>query len=337
MQEIKTLDYIGQQIQKFNVTDAAIAELHKNYMELKIKGIDDKEGYKAVKAARLDIKSRRVSVEKMRKELTTDALLVQRKVNEEAKRITAKLEAIEDHCEKQESWIDQEKERIRIEQEEREKLKIKERYQLLLKHGMKFDGFTFKGGYVHEQDGVGLYSFFEESIEADSVKNLSDEEFGVYLGKISESHYLTIDYEQKEMQKEREKQRILDEDRLKKETEILLEKESLQALADQQAKELADIKKVEASKVIAKTLIESRIIPPNNFGVNITDAPIIPIEDINREIIRSKLSNELDNGLVRGKYSITFMSDYMDKVELLHEPLHLGLISILEKEYAIKN
>ena len=61
-------------IVKFVPTDTAIAELRDRYMALKINGIEDREGFKAVHEARMVVKTKRVDVEKKRKELKADAM-----------------------------------------------------------------------------------------------------------------------------------------------------------------------------------------------------------------------------------------------------------------------
>lgn len=105
--------HIKTELTKFNMTDAAIAQMEKEYLPLKIKGMDDKEGYSLVRTARIFVKGKRVEIEKTRKVLKEESLLFGRAVDTEAKRITAKLETIEGHLSKQENAIDAEKERIK--------------------------------------------------------------------------------------------------------------------------------------------------------------------------------------------------------------------------------
>ena len=49
---LSTDDIIQNEIRKYSVADAVIAEYKDKFKGLKIKGIDDKQGYKAVKEAR---------------------------------------------------------------------------------------------------------------------------------------------------------------------------------------------------------------------------------------------------------------------------------------------
>jgi uncharacterized membrane protein YqiK len=117
---------LSTELQKFSVTDAAIAKAKKNYMVLTISGLEDAEGYKLVHESRMKVKSKRVEVEKTRKELKADALAYGKAVDARAKEITTQLEEIENYLYTQEKVIDDEKEAIRTkakrEQEEKERI-----------------------------------------------------------------------------------------------------------------------------------------------------------------------------------------------------------------------
>lgn len=95
----------ANQVISFNLTDAGLAELSAKYLPLTVSNPDDTDGYHAVKTARLDVKARRVAVEKTRVEMKADALEYGRRVDAEAKRITAKLTHIESHLEAQEAIV----------------------------------------------------------------------------------------------------------------------------------------------------------------------------------------------------------------------------------------
>jgi DNA repair exonuclease SbcCD ATPase subunit len=111
----KAPSHIETELAKFTITDAAIATMAEKYMPLSINGLDDKDGYDKVHAARMVVKGKRVEIEKIRKELKKDALAFGKAVDGEAKRITALLEGIEGHLSDQQSAVDDEKERIKRE------------------------------------------------------------------------------------------------------------------------------------------------------------------------------------------------------------------------------
>lgn len=98
-----------------------IAEISK-YKELRINGINDIAGYKAVFQALQDVKQDRIKVEKMRKALKQDALDYGRAVDAKAKEIQALIEPVEDHLKAEREAIDNEK--ARIEQEKKNAAEI---------------------------------------------------------------------------------------------------------------------------------------------------------------------------------------------------------------------
>lgn len=126
-----TVQEVETGVIKFVPTDTAIAELRDRYMALKVNGIDDKEGLKAVHDARMIVKGKRVEVEKMRKQLKADALEYGRKVDAEAKRITALLQPIEDHLQHEEDIVKREQERIAAEEAARKAAITKDRLEKL--------------------------------------------------------------------------------------------------------------------------------------------------------------------------------------------------------------
>ena len=108
-----SIETVATELQRFDLADTAIAAMRAEYMPLTICGLTDTVGYKAVHSARMVVKNHRVQVEKVRKELKADALEYGRRVDAEAKRITAMLEPIEGHLARKEDAYEAEKERIR--------------------------------------------------------------------------------------------------------------------------------------------------------------------------------------------------------------------------------
>ena len=121
-------NFIKTELQKFNIADAVIFKMSAEYLPLKVKGLDDREGLKKVHDARMVVKGKRIEVEKKRKELKESFLRFGQAVDGEAKRIFALLSPIESHLENEESIVEKEKERLRleVEQKEQEKARIAE-------------------------------------------------------------------------------------------------------------------------------------------------------------------------------------------------------------------
>ncbi len=112
-------------IVEYNVSDAAIETLRAKFAGLTAA---TPAGYKLVTAAIGEVRSLRVAVEKKRKELKADALEFGRKVDSEAKRITAALESVEEPLKIEKAKIDDEKARIEAERvaDERRKIEAEE-------------------------------------------------------------------------------------------------------------------------------------------------------------------------------------------------------------------
>ena len=89
MTEIFAAPDAERQLARFSPTDAAIAALSDEYLPLRIVDVKDVAGYKAVHQARMDVKGKRVAIEKVRKELKADALEYGRKVDAAAKRFVS--------------------------------------------------------------------------------------------------------------------------------------------------------------------------------------------------------------------------------------------------------
>src|SRR5690606_24916006 len=90
-------DQAKLEIQKFKVSDAAIAELKEKYGSLTIPSVEDRESLKIVTDAWRHVRNLRISVEKKHKELKADYLLISRTIDGEKNRLVKELEPLEDH------------------------------------------------------------------------------------------------------------------------------------------------------------------------------------------------------------------------------------------------
>jgi colicin import membrane protein len=140
------------------ITDEAIEVLEKKFTPLEI---TDGKTYKAVAAAIGEVRGYRVSVEKKRKELKRDALVYGRKVDGEAKRITALLEPIESQLKTKKQIVDDKKAR-----EAAEKAKIE---------AERINGITGRISKI-QQLTIGLNGQSVESLE-NVLMQVEDERF----------------------------------------------------------------------------------------------------------------------------------------------------------------
>lgn len=106
---------------KFNVTDASLAELDREFAVLPDRNTED--GYSLIAEGIRKLTKHRTGVEKMRKEFVAGALEHQRKVNAEAKRVTERLVAIENRLRAEKKLVDDAKAileaKLRHEEEDR--------------------------------------------------------------------------------------------------------------------------------------------------------------------------------------------------------------------------
>ena len=107
----------GRSLRRFDFANEAIATMRSAYMDLRLRSVEDKETLVRVHEARMDVKAKRVNVEKVRVELKAEALEWGRTVDAEAKRITALLEPIEAHLAEQENAVAEHRARLKAEAE----------------------------------------------------------------------------------------------------------------------------------------------------------------------------------------------------------------------------
>lgn len=131
--QLQPQDFIETELQKFTLTDTAIAEMRANYLSITVADHQDKDNAKLARARRLEVKGLRVETEKLRKALKEDSLRFGKAVDAKARTIIKPLEEIEAHLQTQEDIVlkhaerEAEKERQRVAAEqhaERERLAL---------------------------------------------------------------------------------------------------------------------------------------------------------------------------------------------------------------------
>ena len=207
-------------IVKLNITDAAIAELKEKYLPLKINGIEDKAGLKAVYDARQEVKKTRVALQKYAKDLREDAQAWAKKVIGEEKRVVGELEQIEEHLQAEEDAIQAIKEQIKAEEEAKENARIQERMDAL-----KVYGFTVEYALLKSLDEPSFAKVLENAkaqFEIDEARKREEE-------AAAKAEAERLEAERKELAelraKQAEAQRIIDQENEK----IRLEQEKIEA------------------------------------------------------------------------------------------------------------
>jgi len=270
-----------EQVVNYNVTDAAINEMNKNYMALTITDLADKTQLDSVHEARMIVKGKRIDVEKKRKDLKADAIKWGKTVDGEAKRIFKLLEPIETHLSEEENKVINEKKRIKEEEERKEREIIQSRVDSFLKYDVpvsfidvaqmtdeEFDTkieitkteFELKQKQKAEQEAA-MKAEQErlEQMQKEQAKIKAEQEAAMKaererladIQRIQEAEMEKIENEKKAI--EAEKRRLMDEERkaIEKEKERV-ESEKRKLIEAEKQKELAERKEKDSIEREAK-------------------------------------------------------------------------------------
>lgn len=245
---------MNTEIVEYNITDSAISDLRSQYAEV--------SDIKVVTAALSYVRSLRTDVENRRKELKQDALEWGRKVDGEAKRITALLLQIEGPLKITKKEHDDEKERIRAEKARVEK----ERVDAIEKQINNFN--EILSSSVHLS-----VSSLEIAIQAVTVSLISDDfDYQEYKekAKSTKEHVLAqlekilqtkVEEEQKRAAESAERERIRAEleaqriENAKREEALRLEREELRKQQEEQQRIAAEAQR-KAQEELAKQQAE---------------------------------------------------------------------------------
>lgn len=188
-------------LKKFDVVVPAIEELKKSYLPLKIKSVDDKEGYEKVSKALRFMISKRNEVEEKRKELKADSLAYGKAVDTRAKEITFMLTPIEEHLRIEKEKIDDEIEALKEKKirEEQERLNIRNRR--LLQAGMKLVGNEYFWQNPNDLAQVEILP----SVNLETLDDLSFDEYIDKINSLAKEQQAIFEAEQKKIADERQK------------------------------------------------------------------------------------------------------------------------------------
>lgn len=184
------------EVVKFNIPRAWIAQKKEEYLKLSVSGIEDKNGLTAVTKAWQEVRNKRLAVEKKHKELKGDYLVITRAIDGEKNELVDLLREIEDPLKLEIDRIEEAKEYIKQEVERKAQEKLQSRVVELLDNGMKFNGNYYAIGEVITLDVL-------------TIKNLDDVAYGTLLEKVKSEQQRIVDAEdQKRHLEQEEKDRI---------------------------------------------------------------------------------------------------------------------------------
>lgn len=127
---------------------AKVDEFRAQYKGMKIQGIEDSEGYRAVKEAAKEVRAERIAAKKEAKRINGMILNIKRQFKDHADGVVGEFQALEDGLRSELKRIDEERQELR-EKEEREKLRrFNERTEALFDAGFTYNGYQYTAGMV---------------------------------------------------------------------------------------------------------------------------------------------------------------------------------------------
>lgn len=144
--EISTIspeEYILGEIQKFEQPEDKLQALASQCQSIQVAGIADKDGYEAAKNHWRTLKGTRLAIEAKRKELKEIHVQTGKAIDNEAKRLSQIIEPSELEMEALWRAVDEEKERLRLEEIRSKEAKINGRIAALFQKGFAFNGIDY--------------------------------------------------------------------------------------------------------------------------------------------------------------------------------------------------
>lgn len=200
---------IQNEIKKYSLPDAAIAELKEKYSGITFTSLEDKQNVKLIESAYQEVKKYRTGIENKRKELKKEYLETGRAIDGEAKRLTELLLEIEDPLAEQYALIKEAKEAEKIRKEQEKKAVLLKRVETLEEAGLEFDG--------------NFYSLGNISLDIATIEQLPQEAYENLLTRVGEEKTRLEKEEQERIKAEQEKaeQERLEAERREKERQQL--------------------------------------------------------------------------------------------------------------------
>lgn len=199
-------EYTELSLSLLDEKEETLKALADQYKGLTVDGTEDKEGFKALRNARITLKNERVAIENAAKALREPAIRFQKKVIEREKQLVAIIAPTEEALHAEEKRIEQLKEEARKEREMWEAKQLQDRL-----------------------DKLAEYNYAADWVE---VKHMTDDEFNTLLAHAKASHEEEL-RRQAEIRAEEERKRKEEEERLQREREELA-----RLRAEQEAREV---------------------------------------------------------------------------------------------------
>lgn len=280
---LSTNDALTTNLEKENITDVVIADLKTKYSNLKISGLEDKEGYKQVDKARLDVKQKRIIAEKICNVFVSEAHAIHKSRTAKRTEIVSQFTDIEDGLQKKLDVIDNELAKLKQIEDDKKKATTAKRISdlqavnysgdLMVIEFLSDEQYAAKLTEATEAKRVADEKIAEEKrlaqVEAEKIEaqRIENEKESQRLAKIKaeqEAESLRLENEQKEkirLIEEREAKIKAEEDRIKREKIEAEQKVIREAELEKAKKEAAEktLKDAEEKRIADEKANEERL------------------------------------------------------------------------------
>ncbi len=292
---VTTEVFIVNELKKFEIEESQLTYLSNQYKDLKVKGVEDKEGLKLVRLARLTLKEARVDITKKGKQLRESAVKFQKAVIAREEELISLIKPTELLLEAEEDRIEEEKAAIKAEEERKENQRIQDMIDKLATVECAVDYHQLKA-ITDEQfdilylEAIDAYNAVlqkrideekakvQAAIEAEKTKRAEEERIAKEKAEMeaekaklqkerdeffAEQNKIRIEREQKEKEiREREAKVKADEDEKKRQAELTKAREEAaeKARKEAEAKAIREAKEKEESALKAKEEAEQALL-----------------------------------------------------------------------------
>lgn len=223
------------------VFQSEITRMRNEFSGLKIIDLNDKKGFEAVSAARIEAMRLRTSVDKVRKRLKEESLAWGRAVDATAKEIREQIESIENPLSEMEETYKAQVAEKKAEAERLRKEKIQDRVLRITSLDALFNGIEYKLG--------------EKSITQDQLESSSDNDFQTVVESFEAEYKILLDQRLEAERVAREEADRLEAQRKEQEAaaaEIKRQQDELAAerkkMDDEKAAHEAELKRIQDEK-----------------------------------------------------------------------------------------
>jgi hypothetical protein len=292
-QEVQTIQPAINSLAVLDEHEIALVELASKYKGLSIKNIDDKDGYKAVKEARLIMKKARTKIESVAKDLREDAVKFQKMVIERKDELIAIIQPVEEELHATEKRIDEEKEQIRIAEQKQEDARIQSRIDQMakFKHGidlydaktMPEENFQALLGHAEAEFNKEQERIAEEKAKAEQERlaelerlRLQKEELDRQQAEFNKREAELKVIRDRELAEQRQREADIKAEQDRKDAELKAEREKLETEKRAIALEKLKTETAERERVVAVSNARREILKSYGFEYPFNDLGVMP-------------------------------------------------------------